>query len=190
MAEFTHDDKAQEDRLRRKAQRLGMTLQKSRRRNVEAPDYGLYRLIDSERSIVVAGYHPWDYSWDLNDVEVFLQIKEDHPPSETTKRLLREREEQGIFGVSEEQRRGVSRILHQARINHQARIEKLVDEILALELDAIVSARVKEKRVVITLLRTRIGKVPVPQAVDELLDKPIPGFESGRNTLRRWVDFK
>jgi hypothetical protein len=42
------DDKVRENRLRRMAERQGLTLQKSRRRDPHANDYGLYRLLDAK----------------------------------------------------------------------------------------------------------------------------------------------
>jgi hypothetical protein len=40
-------EKVREDRLRRMAERQGLTLQKSRRRDPRATDYGLYRLLNA-----------------------------------------------------------------------------------------------------------------------------------------------
>jgi hypothetical protein len=40
-------DKAHEDRLRRAAERQGLKLEKTRRRNPRAVDFGRFRLIDA-----------------------------------------------------------------------------------------------------------------------------------------------
>jgi hypothetical protein len=66
------DQKVRENRLRRAAQRQGLMLQKSRHRDHRAIDYGRYRLVDLFRNAVVAGGHPYDYSWSLDDIEVYL----------------------------------------------------------------------------------------------------------------------
>jgi hypothetical protein len=48
------EKKIMENRLRRMAQRRGMKLVKSRRRDVRALDYGTYMLIDINTNAVVA----------------------------------------------------------------------------------------------------------------------------------------
>lgn len=48
-------EKVRENRLRRMAQRQGMALRKSRRRDPRALDYGLYWLVDADRNLIVAG---------------------------------------------------------------------------------------------------------------------------------------
>ena len=45
---MTAKDKAMENRLRRKADRMGMRLTRSRRRDPDAIDFGCYALIDLE----------------------------------------------------------------------------------------------------------------------------------------------
>jgi hypothetical protein len=47
------DDKVRENRLRRMAERQGLRLEKSRRRDPLALDYGLMRLVDSESGAAV-----------------------------------------------------------------------------------------------------------------------------------------
>jgi hypothetical protein len=42
------DDKVRENRLRRMAERQGLILQRSRRRDPRATEYGMYRLLDAE----------------------------------------------------------------------------------------------------------------------------------------------
>ena len=48
-------EKVRENRLRRMAERQGLRLEKSRRRDPRAVDYGTYRLVDVANNIVVAG---------------------------------------------------------------------------------------------------------------------------------------
>ena len=64
-------DKVREDRLRRMAQRQGMQLQKSRRRDPRATDYGRY-MLSSADNVVVAGHSPNAFSMSLDEVETFL----------------------------------------------------------------------------------------------------------------------
>ena len=45
-------DKVRENRLRRMADRQGLRLQKSRRRDVRALDYGTYQLVDVQNVVV------------------------------------------------------------------------------------------------------------------------------------------
>lgn len=66
------DEKIRENRLRRIAERQGLAVQKSRRRDPRALDYGKYRIIDPEINGVVAGASPWNYSMDLDEVEEWL----------------------------------------------------------------------------------------------------------------------
>lgn len=50
---------ARESRLRRQAKRQGYKLEKSRRLNREADDYGLYRIVDRATGNPVAGAAPY-----------------------------------------------------------------------------------------------------------------------------------
>jgi hypothetical protein len=62
-----------EKRLRRAAARQGLRLSKSARRDPRATDYGKYRVENpSQGGVVVAGGAPFDYSLDLDGVEVVL----------------------------------------------------------------------------------------------------------------------
>lgn len=49
------DEKVRENRLRRMAERQGLRLVKSRRRDPRAIDYGTYMLVNAEINGVVAG---------------------------------------------------------------------------------------------------------------------------------------
>lgn len=48
-------DKTTENRLRRKANRMGLRLVKSRRKDPDAIDYGCYMLVDAASNFVVFG---------------------------------------------------------------------------------------------------------------------------------------
>jgi hypothetical protein len=62
-------DKVRENRLRRMAERQGLVLQKSRRRDPRALDYGVYRLIDVRRNVNV---EPGGEGMSLDEVEAWL----------------------------------------------------------------------------------------------------------------------
>jgi hypothetical protein len=67
------EEKVRENRLRRMAQRQGLALVKSRRRDPRAIDYGAYMLVDPHNSnAVVAGSGPVGPDLDLDAVEAFL----------------------------------------------------------------------------------------------------------------------
>lgn len=70
------DDKVRENRLRRMAERQGLQLQKSRRRDPRAYDYGSYQLVDTATNVMAAGNHQTGYGLDLDQVEAWLT--EDH----------------------------------------------------------------------------------------------------------------
>jgi hypothetical protein len=61
-----------ETRLRRKADRRGLQLMKSRRRDPAATGYGTYMLVDSKTRKVVASGLPEGYGLDLDDVKRYL----------------------------------------------------------------------------------------------------------------------
>ncbi len=64
--------KIRENRLRRMAERQGLGLLKSRRRDPHANDFGRFMIYDAEKNYLVAGGWPVSYSLDLDDVEDFL----------------------------------------------------------------------------------------------------------------------
>jgi hypothetical protein len=72
-------DKVKENRLRRMADRRGYRLMKSRSRDPQAIDYSLYALIDVRTGGAVnpALAQRWTCSWDLDDVEDYLQDEDD-----------------------------------------------------------------------------------------------------------------
>jgi hypothetical protein len=65
-------EKIRENRIRRMAERRGLQLQKSRRRDPQAWDYSTYRLIDAGANAVVASSGPGDYGMDLDEIEAWL----------------------------------------------------------------------------------------------------------------------
>ncbi len=74
------DDKARaernrEARIRRALANLGYYLMKSRTRNWQRPDYGLYAVMDPKTgaSVNPALAQHWVCSWTLDDVEAWLK---------------------------------------------------------------------------------------------------------------------
>jgi hypothetical protein len=61
-------DTKRENRLRRAAQKQGLTLAKSRRRDWQAADYGTYMLIDSATNAVVDSGLQSGYGLSLDDI--------------------------------------------------------------------------------------------------------------------------
>lgn len=66
-------EKVRENRLRRVAARRGLILQKSRRRDPQALDYGAYWLIDAESNRLIFGDQ---WGTDLDGIEEFLSPEE------------------------------------------------------------------------------------------------------------------
>jgi len=66
-------ERVRENRLRRMADRQGLRLVMSRRRDPRAVDYGGYMLVDQATGKVVAGAGPIGRpTWDLDQVEAWL----------------------------------------------------------------------------------------------------------------------
>lgn len=66
-------DKVRENRLRRLAKKYDLLLTKSRRRDPDAVDYGLYALVNEFNGTVnPALADRWIHSWTLDDVEAYL----------------------------------------------------------------------------------------------------------------------
>lgn len=66
------EKKIRENRLRNKADRQGLRLIKSRRRDPDAIDYGGYMLVDIETGGAVLGAGSFSFQADLDDVEEYL----------------------------------------------------------------------------------------------------------------------
>ncbi len=64
------DDKVRENRMRRTADRQGLMLSRSRRRDPLALDYGVYWLADRDRHLVSP-----EQGMSLDEVEAFLRPK-------------------------------------------------------------------------------------------------------------------
>jgi hypothetical protein len=64
--------KVEENRIRRMAERQRLRLEKSRRRDPRAPDFGGFMLIDASTNAVVFGATPFAYSASLDEIEGFL----------------------------------------------------------------------------------------------------------------------
>ena len=67
------EDKIVENRCRRALSRRGFTLQKSRRRDPRAVDYGGYMIVDAATNTVVAGAGSNAFSMSLDEVEAWLK---------------------------------------------------------------------------------------------------------------------
>ena len=68
------DEKVRENRLRRMADRQGLRLVKSRRRDPRAIDYGGWMIVDVVTNGIVAGTEAVGRpSWSLDEVERYLE---------------------------------------------------------------------------------------------------------------------
>lgn len=66
------EEKVRENRLRRMAERQGLKVSRSRRRDPRALDYGGYMLTDASTNGVVLGGSPIAYSATLDEIEAYL----------------------------------------------------------------------------------------------------------------------
>jgi hypothetical protein len=66
-------DKVRENRIRRMAERQGLILRKSRRRDRRAWDFGSYWLVDADRNVLV---FPDVHGGSLDDMETYLTSDE------------------------------------------------------------------------------------------------------------------
>jgi hypothetical protein len=73
VSSMSDTDKIRENRLRRAAQRQGLMLAKSRRRDPRASDYGTYMLVDAQTNTLIAWGLPPGYGMSLDDVEDALR---------------------------------------------------------------------------------------------------------------------
>lgn len=68
-------DKIRENRLRRKADRMGLRLMKSPRRDPDAIDYGMYALVTHDVGGTIHPEGPISpYALDLNEVEEMMKV--------------------------------------------------------------------------------------------------------------------
>jgi len=69
---MSENPKVRENRLRRMAERQGLMLQKSKRRDPKAIDFGGYMLIDAATNTAVLGSTSFAFSADLDEIETYL----------------------------------------------------------------------------------------------------------------------
>ena len=73
MKRIEHTEQLGESRVRHMAERRGMRLHRSRRRDPTALDYGRYMLRDTNTRVIVAGTtNTGRARWTLHDVEAYL----------------------------------------------------------------------------------------------------------------------
>lgn len=73
MTTATNWTRNRENRLRRAAERQGLRLDKSKRRDPNALGHGLYALIDTDTGAVRHSCAPWGmHTLDLDEVEQYL----------------------------------------------------------------------------------------------------------------------
>lgn len=65
--------KVRENRLRKMAERQKLYVQKSKRRDKRAHDFGRYRIVDERNVIVVGGKDIGDFTMTLDEVETYLE---------------------------------------------------------------------------------------------------------------------
>lgn len=68
----SNDQKVHENRLRRMAERQGLRLEKSRRRDPRALDYDRWYILDTQTRTVIAGLDAGRHAMTLAQVEAFL----------------------------------------------------------------------------------------------------------------------
>ena len=69
---FDMEDKVRENRLRRMAERQGYILQKSKRRDPRARDFGLYTIVDADTNGVIAQRGGSASGLNIDQVEAWL----------------------------------------------------------------------------------------------------------------------
>lgn len=69
MDDMSTAEKVRENRLRRMADRQGLRLEKSRRRDPRALDYGTYRLVNAQTGTVESWGDSSLYGMTLDDIE-------------------------------------------------------------------------------------------------------------------------
>jgi hypothetical protein len=74
-SQMGQESKVTENRLRRIAARRGYRLEKSRRRDKNAIDYGGFMLVDAYKNTVVLGATSFAYSSTLDEIESFLNSR-------------------------------------------------------------------------------------------------------------------
>lgn len=72
MRTATQGEKVRELRLRRMAERQGLALHKSRRRDPRAIDFGGWMIVDMSTNSIVAGELGTGHAMDLDQIEEYL----------------------------------------------------------------------------------------------------------------------
>lgn len=80
-------DKVLENRVRRMAERYGMKLRKSARRDPAAPDFNGYMLLDGKTDRPVFGMKPRPFSARLAEIAAHLTSRHQTPPATILKML-------------------------------------------------------------------------------------------------------
>jgi hypothetical protein len=80
LPSMTDDDKVRENQLRRRAERQGCRLLKSRRRDPYAVDYGSYMLVDAETNSIVATGFERGFGLSLDAIEAELDSRDRPAP--------------------------------------------------------------------------------------------------------------
>ena len=86
------EEKVRENRLRRKLERMGYCLMKSRRRDPQAYDYDGYMILDYWTNAVVVGAGSRPFNLSLDDVEVFTQAPTEYMDDQAYQELSEEKE--------------------------------------------------------------------------------------------------
>lgn len=72
VSSMNEEDKVRENRLRRMAERQGLTLQKSRLRDPRAIGFGTYQLVNTATNSIEAFGSPNGFGLDLDEIEKAL----------------------------------------------------------------------------------------------------------------------
>lgn len=79
MSPMEVDEKVRENKLRRISERRGFRIEKSRRKDPQAVDFGGYMLIDVRSNAVVLGAGTFPYSATLDEIEAYFDLKDGVP---------------------------------------------------------------------------------------------------------------
>ena len=71
-AAMPNDEKTRENKVRRVAERRGLKLEKSKRRDMSAIDYGKYRFVDASSNFVIAGATNQSFELTIDEAEKLL----------------------------------------------------------------------------------------------------------------------
>jgi hypothetical protein len=74
------EEKVKENRIRRKLDRMGYCLVKSRAKDPQSFTFGGYMIKDAWTGSTLAGADPYDYCMKIDDVERYIKTKGPNPP--------------------------------------------------------------------------------------------------------------